>query len=143
IEKLIKEPDEATKGFYFQQTMYRIKDPLVSIPFYTNVLGMRLLKQLDFPEMEFSLFFMGYKELSELPKDDKERRYFALSTHSTIELTYNWGSEKDPNFAYHNGNKEPRGFGQFYKISFWVRRLFRTWIVSVDMSHSYTIEPRI
>uniref|UniRef100_A0A914MLT6 Lactoylglutathione lyase n=1 Tax=Meloidogyne incognita TaxID=6306 RepID=A0A914MLT6_MELIC len=111
IEKLIKEPDEATKGFYFQQTMYRIKDPLVSIPFYTNVLGMRLLKQLDFPEMEFSLFFMGYKELSELPKEDKERRYFALSTHSTIELTYNWGSEKDPNFAYHNGNKEPRGFG--------------------------------
>ncbi|KAF7637548.1 Lactoylglutathione lyase [Meloidogyne graminicola] len=111
IEKLIKEPDDTTKGFYFQQTMYRIKNPLLSIPFYTNVLGMRLLKQLDFPEMEFSLFFMGYKDANEIPKEDKERRTFALSTNSTIELTYNWGTEKDPNFSYHNGNKEPRGFG--------------------------------
>lgn len=30
----------------------------------------------------------------------------------TLELTYNYGTEKDPNFHYNNGNVEPyRGFG--------------------------------
>uniref|UniRef100_A0A183CP68 Lactoylglutathione lyase n=1 Tax=Globodera pallida TaxID=36090 RepID=A0A183CP68_GLOPA len=110
IKNLIKEPDEATNGFYFQQTMYRIRDPRKSVPFYTNVLGMRLLKQLDFPEAKFSLFFMGYKKSDEIPADETEQKKFALSTHSTIELTHNW--ECDPNFAgYHNGNSDPRGFG--------------------------------
>uniref|UniRef100_A0A914HQF3 Lactoylglutathione lyase n=1 Tax=Globodera rostochiensis TaxID=31243 RepID=A0A914HQF3_GLORO len=110
IKNLVKEPDEATNGFYFQQTMYRIRDPRKSVPFYTSVLGMRLLKQLDFPEAKFSLFFVGYKKSDEIPADETEQKKFALSTHSTIELTHNW--ECDPNFAgYHNGNSDPRGFG--------------------------------
>ncbi|KAH7836999.1 hypothetical protein Vadar_008330 [Vaccinium darrowii] len=33
-------PDEATKGYFMQQTMYRIKDPKVSLDFYSRVLGM-------------------------------------------------------------------------------------------------------
>lgn len=37
--------------------------------------------------MKFSLFFMGYKEASEIPEEENERRKFALSTSSTIELT--------------------------------------------------------
>ncbi|KAL3120792.1 hypothetical protein niasHT_008084 [Heterodera trifolii] len=110
IKKLVKEKDEATDGFYFQQTMYRIRDPRESIPFYCNVLGMRLLKQLDFPEGKFSLFFMGYKNLDEIPSDDAAQKKFALSTHSTIELTHNWEHGTDFE-GYHNGNSEPRGFG--------------------------------
>ncbi|CAL1366891.1 unnamed protein product [Linum trigynum] len=54
-------PDEATKGYFMQQTMFRIKDPKVSLDFYSRVLGMTLLKRLDFPEMKFSLYFMGYE----------------------------------------------------------------------------------
>ena len=37
----LSEPDESCKDFIMQQTMMRIKDPKVSLDFYTRVLGMR------------------------------------------------------------------------------------------------------
>lgn len=111
VAELVGEPAPETEGFYFQQTMLRIKDPRQSLPFYTKVLGMRLLKQMDFSGGQFSLYFMGYKNADEIPEGEKERNHFALSTLATIELTHNWGTENQADFSYHNGNKEPRGFG--------------------------------
>jgi lactoylglutathione lyase len=67
---------------------------------------------MDFPNSKFSLFFMGYKDASEIPDNDDERKQYALSTLATIELTHNWGTENDDNFMYHNGNKDPRGYGK-------------------------------
>ena len=64
-------PDPSTKDFIFQQTMFRIKDPKASLAFYTGVLGMRLLKKLDFPEMKFSLYFLGFVDEAEIPTDEK------------------------------------------------------------------------
>lgn len=103
--------DPATKDFLFQQTMYRIKDPKLSLPFYTNVLGMTLLIKLDFPEAKFTLYFMGYEDPKDIPADMAERRKWAMSRKATVELTHNWGTESDPDQNYHNGNTEPRGFG--------------------------------
>lgn len=111
VKELCKEPDPSTKDFIMQQTMYRIKDPRKSLPFYTQVLGMRLLQKLDFPEMKFSLFFMGYEDASNIPSDHEARTSWALSRKATIELTHNWGTESDPDAEYHNGNSDPRGFG--------------------------------
>ncbi|XP_010532291.1 PREDICTED: lactoylglutathione lyase [Tarenaya hassleriana] len=104
--------DEATKGYIMQQTMFRIKDPEVSLDFYSRILGMSLLKRLDFPEMKFSLYFMGYEDTSYAPTDPVEKTVWTFGRPATIELTHNWGTESDPEFkGYHNGNSEPRGFG--------------------------------
>ncbi|CAM8958354.1 unnamed protein product [Rhodiola kirilowii] len=87
------------------ETMYRIKDPKVSLDFYSRVLGMSLLKRLDFPEM---------KDVESAPGHPTEKTVWTFSKKGTIELTHNWGTESDPEFkGYHNGNTEPRGFGHF------------------------------
>jgi len=103
--------DESTKDFIFQQTMYRIKDPKKSLHFYSQILGMTLLKKLDFPAMKFSLYFMGYASSGDVPSDETKRTEWALSQKATLELTHNWGSESDDSVCYHNGNKDPRGYG--------------------------------
>lgn len=101
-----------TSGFVFNQTMLRIKDPNVSVPFYVDVLGMTLIKRLDFPEMKFSLYFMGYVRPDDdpVPADSLERTAYAFRQKALLELTHNWGTEDDDS-TYHNGNSDPRGFG--------------------------------
>ncbi|XP_071962265.1 lactoylglutathione lyase-like [Antedon mediterranea] len=112
IENACATPDESTQDFIMQQTMYRIKDPKVSLDFYTRVLGMRLLHTLDYPSMTFSLYFMGYCKAEDIPVDIAERTKWCFLQKGTIELTYNYGTESDPEFkGYHNGNTEPKGFG--------------------------------
>lgn len=56
-------------------TMIRVGDLESSIRFYTDVLGMRLLRRKDYPEGKFTLAFIGYGNESE---------------NSVIELTHNW-----------------------------------------------------
>ncbi|WP_170001857.1 lactoylglutathione lyase [Pseudopontixanthobacter vadosimaris] len=102
-----------TEHFVLNQTMLRVRDPDASIAFYRDILGMTLLQRLDSQEMQFSLFFLAYLADGEtIPTDPAERARFIFSRETTLELTHNWGTETDANFAgYHNGNDEPRGFG--------------------------------
>ncbi len=104
----------ATGEFILSQTMLRIRDPEASVVFYRDVLGMTLLNRFDFPDAKFSLYFMGYlrQEDGPLPDDPRVRAEFTFRQKGAIELTHNWGTENDADFAgYHNGNTEPRGFG--------------------------------
>ena len=59
-------------------TMIRVGNLDRSIAFYTNVLGMQLLRKKDYPEGRFTLAFVGYGPESE---------------HAVIELTYNWDTD--------------------------------------------------
>lgn len=69
--------------------MYRIKDPRKTLPFYTGVLGMKLLQKLDFPEMKFSLYFMGYEDDKDIVGElgSKARSEWTFARKATVELT--------------------------------------------------------
>jgi lactoylglutathione lyase len=60
-------------------TMLRVGDLERSLAFYTEVLGMRLLRRHDYPEGKFTLAFVGYQDEAE---------------GAVLELTYNWGVDK-------------------------------------------------
>jgi lactoylglutathione lyase len=59
-------------------TMLRVGDLERSIRFYTEVLGMKLLRQKDYPDGRFTLAFIGYGD---------------ESGNTVIELTYNWDTD--------------------------------------------------
>lgn len=56
-------------------TMLRVNDLRASLDFYTGVLGMKLLRQKDYPDGRFTLAFVGYGDEAET---------------AVIELTHNW-----------------------------------------------------
>jgi lactoylglutathione lyase len=60
-------------------TMLRVGNLEESLKFYCEILGMKLLRQKDYPGGEFTLAFIGYGDESQ---------------NTVIELTYNWGVEK-------------------------------------------------
>jgi lactoylglutathione lyase len=99
-----------TAGFVMNQTMLRVRDPERSVAFYRDVLGMTLLDRYDFPDLRFSLYFLGYPA-SPVPEDPEKRVQWVFEQPALIELTHNWGTESDPAFKYHDGNSDPRGFG--------------------------------
>ncbi len=103
---------DATRNFVLNHSMLRVKDPQVALDFYTRVMGMRLLRKLDFPEMTFSLYFLHRAEENvSVPENVGERTAWTFRQRGILELTHNWGTETDPDFKYHDGNGQPQGFG--------------------------------
>jgi lactoylglutathione lyase len=65
--------------------MIRVSDLDKSLDFYTRLLGMRVLRQKEYPDGKFTNTFIGYG-----PED----------TETVIELTYNWDQQE----PYDKGN---------------------------------------
>jgi lactoylglutathione lyase len=59
-------------------TMLRVGDLEKSIAFYTQLLGMKLLRSQAYPEGEYTLAFVGYQDEAD---------------STVLELTYNWGKQ--------------------------------------------------
>ena len=70
--KLIADTDK----FRLLHTMIRVRDLAASLHFYTNLLGMKLLRKRDYPTGKFTLAFVGYGD---------------ENSNTVIELTHNWG----------------------------------------------------
>lgn len=68
----------------FLHTMIRVGNLDKSLAFYTEILGMRLLRKEDYPDGRFTLAFVGFGE---------------ESASTVIELTHNWDTE-----TYDQGN---------------------------------------
>lgn len=86
--------------------MIRVKDIEKSLKYYQDVLGMTLVRKAENPNGGFNLYFLGYPGEKGVPEDGSTRHMEGL-----LELTWNYGTEKDEEFSYHNGNAEPQGFG--------------------------------
>ena len=111
---LCENVDTETQSYVFNQTMLRIKNPKVSLDFYTRIIGMKLYRKLDFPDMKFTLYFLGLPgdvDDKNAPADNNARTTWTFNQRAMLELTHNWGTENDDKFNYHNGNSEPQGFG--------------------------------
>ena len=104
-----------TKGFSYQQTMIRVKDPKPTLDYYTKHFGMKIVAQRHFVQWKFSLYFLGsFPDDHVLPFEPESNEAFEWlnQINSTVlEITHNHGTEIDPDFKHHNGNSDPRGFG--------------------------------
>lgn len=108
---LCEDKDLATNGYVFNQTMLRIADPKRSLDFYTRVMGMTLLKRLDFEDMKFSLYFLtAGEDFSDISEQTDQRTEQTFGRPAMLELTHNWDDTVET-ADYHNGNSEPKGFG--------------------------------
>lgn len=90
--------------------MIRVKDAEKSLKFYQDILGMSLLRKSESPNGGFNLYFLGYHGEQGPSADGK-----TSDREGILELTWNYGTEKDENFKYHDGNSEPQGFGHICK----------------------------
>lgn len=66
-------------AFRFLHAMIRVKDQDKSIDFYTRHLGMKVLRQTEYPEGKFTNTFVGYGD---------------ETAETVLEITYNWDQEE-------------------------------------------------
>lgn len=79
IKSVSHSPTSPTNIMRFLHTMLRVGSLQRSIDFYTQVMGMKLLRTSENPEYEYSLAFLGYDG--------------GNPDQAELELTYNWGKE--------------------------------------------------
>jgi len=72
-------------GFRLAHTMMRVRNLELSLNFYCETLGMKVLRRTDYPEGRFTNTFIGYGPEAEFP---------------TLELTHNWDQQEN----YNKGN---------------------------------------
>ncbi|NIB41954.1 lactoylglutathione lyase [Pseudomaricurvus alkylphenolicus] len=70
--------DKGIESMRLLHTMLRVVDLEASIAFYTDIMGMTLLRRKDYPEGKFTLAFLGYGD---------------EAANTVLELTHNWDTD--------------------------------------------------
>ncbi|KAB2574818.1 Lactoylglutathione lyase [Lasiodiplodia theobromae] len=117
VEVIGQQPLEATENiketnvetYRMNHTMIRVKDPKKSLAFYQDVMGMKLMRVSENKEAKFNLYFLAYGPPA--PENSPEGVSPIADREGILELTWNYGTEDDADFKYHNGNDQPQGFG--------------------------------
>jgi len=96
--------------YRMNHTMIRVKDKDVSIKFYEDVMGMTMKRTSENEAAKFNLYFLGYG-----PKASEDEPANGVNPNANkeglLELTWNYGTEKQEGKVYHDGNSDPQGFG--------------------------------
>jgi len=72
-------------------------------------MGMKLKRTSENEGAKFNLYFLGYG--ADAKTDSPNGVNPCADMEGLLELTWNYGTENDADFKYHNGNDEPQGFG--------------------------------
>lgn len=84
-----------------------------------SIVRLRLIQICELHFDDFSLYFLqslSSEEVASLPAPDSPLAYTNMkrSWAPVLELTHNHGTEKDPEFAYHDGNTGPKVRDPFF-----------------------------
>lgn len=88
--------------------MIRVKDAQKSLKFYQDVLGMSLVRTHEAASAGFNLYFLAYPSAQPLPTEGNTAQREGL-----LELTWNYGTEKDESFKYTAATRSHRALGIF------------------------------
>jgi lactoylglutathione lyase len=119
--EIIKRRNEAMSTFTdpatyrLNHTMLRVKDAEASLKYYQEVLGMTLVRTIENKEAAFNLYFLGYPASN--PQATEGANNPVAEWEGLLELTWNYGTEKQEGKVYHNGNDEPQGFGHICMLT--------------------------
>lgn len=103
---------QKTQNFAFAHTMLRVKDLDKSLKFYCDVLGMSIIRLNHYEKGKFSLCFLAHLTPDEkIPEEESALKTWLATRRGVLELTHNWGSEKQEDFHYKTGNQENDGYG--------------------------------
>ncbi|KAF7358707.1 putative lactoylglutathione lyase protein [Mycena sanguinolenta] len=130
IDSTVDVKETSVETYRMNHTMIRVKDPEKSLAFYKDVMGMKVKvlfprssllmgalssifflfqRVLENKDAKFNLYFLGYGP--DAPDSSPNGTNPVADREGLLELTWNYGTENDPAFKYHNGNDQPQGFG--------------------------------
>jgi len=107
---------EGTSDYVMQQTMIRVKDPMKSLEFYCDVLGFKLVMFREFPQWGFNVYFVAPVESVDIPEGEDAQWNYCMKLPGCIEVTWNYGSEKEEGLVYNTGNADSTGTSDGEKV---------------------------
>ncbi|KZO96828.1 Glyoxalase/Bleomycin resistance protein/Dihydroxybiphenyl dioxygenase [Calocera viscosa TUFC12733] len=100
------QPDE-TVGWRLNHLMLRIRDPALSLPFYVDGVGLRIV--FTFNSGPMTVYYMGFPQHGWGPQETLAKLQMR---DGLLELVHVHGTEDEQGFKYNNGNEAPHyGFG--------------------------------